>query len=393
MKKYLIPLLMVSHFVQAAPMTNEEASLIESSRATFAHELHLMASDLIDDLVYQWTQSPPFDSKTKVVLLAVNIPMGLNARLEAFLENHFFNLITLHPESNLIPVYCAACTSLTTLAQNGQTVLGRGIDVLPDLAKDLGKSEKNAVGLYLDFDIETSDLVLRSRLVSLDSDRRIVGAYTASTSSSNPPLLREMNPLVSTGEAREAYLNVLKNRSPVAIPIRFSIDFFQPASEDETSISLPPMLWTQLGLETWVSRRREWLGGIMLGVSSFPRTYDAKSVSARLSRLLSDTYSLVSPNYYWYLETGYFEVEGPAATIFEAHDRLTPRDILDQANGTEHRPKAAEGKIKIGLELRFRQLYSAEVFGEQLPNQSKNENLGKTFGVFHAWGMGMGVTL
>lgn len=381
---------------QAASANNpvDEPEVMEvAARSDMAGYLHLMAADLLDELVYRWTENPTFGSPTRVVLVELGVPMGLNGNFQGFLEDRFFDLLTQHPETSMIPVHCGLCTELTVVSDPSGTFMGRGADVMPDF-KQL-PNWQNTKGLYLNFAIQGTELVLRSRLVNLDAERRIIAAQTLATSSSQPPLLRATKPLVSAEEVRREYISLLKEQDAIEIPIRVSVSFFaaSPKSMAGQTITLPPMMWLQAGAETWISQRRRWLGGFFLGLSSMPETYDAWALGGRFSRLLGSGYRLATPNYYAYLETSYMELSGPASSLFRSNEVRTPDEIINEYRDRDQPLKITDGRIKLGVEMHLKSFYRAEAFLEVMPNQLENENLGKHAGIAHAWGFGMGVVL
>lgn len=374
---------------------DESTFLAETTRGSVANQLHLMAADLLDELVYRWTENPIVPKETPVILLNLNVPLGLNQSFAAILEDHFIDLVHKNPQTLIRLIYCGACTALTVTSDGHQTIMGQGYDLgLPP--NSLAAKNRELKALSLDFSLEGAELVLRARISSLAPQRELLAATTLATSSSSPPLLRSADHIISAQEAREEYVSILEQRPQIEVPIRMSVEFLLTQgsqSQGSEAIVQPPMVWLQTGIETWITRQRRWTGGVFMGVSSIPRTYDAWSLGSRVQGLLGHSYSLSTPNFYTFLELSYYEISGVSAIYFNSDEELTPRDIIDRYQDRDIPLKATGGRIKLGFEMRLRQFYRAEVFVETLPGLEKNKNFAPFSGVIHGWGFGMGVTL
>ncbi|MEM6928238.1 MAG: hypothetical protein AAF602_14995, partial [Myxococcota bacterium] len=134
---------------------------LERIRAQFANQVHLSAFDLVDEMVYGWTQEPAFADPTPVVLASVTVPVGLGTGLSALLENHIAEVLVAHPQTNVKLVHCPTCTQVTVHSGPTATVIARGIDN-PAVWEELG-AKSDHVALFVDVEAEGTFLVLRAR--------------------------------------------------------------------------------------------------------------------------------------------------------------------------------------------------------------------------------------
>ncbi len=311
-----------------------QAAQAEALRRTMGNDLHLRGRDLLDELVYGWTKSAPFSVETPVIVGDVTVPFGFGSGLEALLENHLTGLVLKHPESKLRLAYCPSCAQLVVHSDKDGTVISRGVDqpaVLARLAKEAGASH----ALFLDFEAEGSALVLRATLTALDATRTIVWTRTLSSSTASGALLRAGDTLKSAEEAKAEYLDALKQRGPISIPLKLSLLFFARPSPDTGTggIPAPVIVWLQSGAELAINHARDWTGTILIGGTFVPLLYNGLMLEARLQRLVSGAAtSLTHPNLSVFVSGAVSTLNGPAALLLRDEVPTLP-DLL-AATGT-----------------------------------------------------------
>ncbi|MFZ9886685.1 MAG: hypothetical protein ACO3JL_04195 [Myxococcota bacterium] len=343
---------------------------IERLRDEHARELHLYASDLLDELVLAYKAAPPFGQQTAVVLADVTAPLGYGSGLEAMLENHFTELLLRHPEANLTLVHCPACHAVTTHSDRRATVIGKGIDQ-PAALRALGIESGSLYALFLDFEAEGPALVLRARIVSLTESLPLVHARTLTTSTSVAPLLRSGDFLVTADQARREYLDALASRGPFTIPLRFAVSAFAPGvpSFDEfdnegVNIPLPPLLWLQTGAEFAFHHSRAFTGSFIVGGTYVPLLYSGYMVQGRIHRLLTGSEaSLRYPNLYLFGGGSLVGLHGPVTLLLEQQPSL---NALYQSLGGDTGPTFYPA-AQAGLDLRLGNRVAIAVYGESAP--------------------------
>ncbi|MDX2010322.1 MAG: hypothetical protein SFW67_09035 [Myxococcaceae bacterium] len=344
---------------------------VELLRAEVASELQLQAAGLLDELVYGWTQEPPFPVDTPVVLTGVTVPVSLGTGLEAYLENHLASLVTKNPKSHVQLVHCPACSAWVVRSGPVGTVVTRGYDDPEALAQGgLGPGGKHA--LFLDFEAEGASLVLRARLTTLDPSLRIVAARTLTTSTSKPALLRSGERLVSAQEARKEYLEALGGRGLFLVPVRFGVRAY--ATGTNTNFGNVPFLWLSTGLEAAFSQARAWTASINAGFSWLPQSHVAVMAQGRISRLLTgSSTSLTWPDLYGFFGAGVMYGQGRSMLAFR-NTNPTIDDIIN--TNTNNEPRATLGLFSLGLELRVKNRISLIAFLETLPAIEITDNIG-----------------
>lgn len=378
--------------LMSAQALGNPKAVSERTRAEMAHELQFYAQDLLDELIYQWAKNPPLPEASRVVVMGINVPIGLNSQLSIMLEDHLFELLLKNPKTGLKPVHCVACSALVTRTSESGTVIGRGTQILP--LTQLMPPQNADLALYLDIEAEGSKLVLRARLVQLTKDLPIVAVKGLTTSTANAPLLRDPANLKSAEEVKKDYLDVLSRRFALTFPVRIATSLFLGAESDDPEIvAIPPLIWLKLGAETSTTRDDLWTGGLHIGISSLPKSHDAWSFSGRLSRLLTnEVRSLSRPDLYFFLEAGYLEMVGPSAIIFKSNQQLTPGEIIAKDKKEKTDPKASETFVRFGFESRIKEFYRFGIFAEGYLNQQKNKNLKNSNGI-QAYGFEFGFAL
>lgn len=354
-----------------SPTERTQQAELERLRAAVADEIQLSVYDLIDELVYGWSKDPVFDKTTPVVLAGVSVPVGLGTGLAALAENHLASVIGQNPATNVQFVYCPTCTAVVVHSGPEATVLSRGIDD-PAVLEALG-AETGRHALFVDIEAEGTWLVLRARLTRLTPELPIVWSHTLASSASTPSLLRQPHDLKSAQEARQEYLDALRERGPITVPLRFVVRTYdQPG--DDSGVPPPPFLWLQSGVELGTTEARAWTSSLLVGYSFIPQAYQGLMAQARLSRLLTGrARSLTKPNLYGFVGAAVLTVWGPATAPFQ-DDVLSADDILTVLAGDD--PRTTFGGLHAGLDLRLGERIGFSSFLETLPAHADNQNLG-----------------
>lgn len=342
------------------------------ARAEVGGELTLLAYDLLDELVLGWAESPPFPSSTPVVLAQVNAPVGMGSGLSARLENHLGAALLAHPRTNLRLVHCPACTAFVFHSGPEGTVIGRGVDDPALLARLAGEGERHA--LFLDLEAEGTTLVLRARLTRLEPELPIAWSRTLSTATGIPALLRDPTSLKSAEQARREYLDVLRGRDRIDVPIRLTARTYRrPASGEGTGP--PPFLWLQSGVELAPSPTRAWTGSLLVGYTFLPEAYQGLMAQGRIQRLLSGrARSTTRPDLYAFFGVAAIHVWGDAVSSFQ-EEALSSDDLLLLLE-EDRDARRSFGALHGGLDLRLGPHLGLSGFLELMPEYSRSENLG-----------------
>ena len=366
--------------------------LVQRTRTQF-NRLELMAVDLVDELVYVWGRSLPVRPQSRVYLAGVAPPLGVRAAFTEFVENHFYGLVTSQLPGDIAWVHCPGCSTLSVFSHQQRTVMGPRHLVEPNAGDQIAQYADYLC--YLDFAVEGSELVLRARILDPQDHHRIVFAKTLASHSSKPPLLRQHHRLASAQEARQSYMNVLSEKPNYQLPIRLLTKIFPAPSQSGPAMpASPAMLWLEVGAEFYLSPARRWFAGFYGGVASMPEAYDGFALGGRFGFLaLRPFHSLVEPNLYGYMAVAYQELVGPGAELFIYKERRRIDQIRADITETKITPKVSLPAIRIGMELKAKNSFTAGVFLEGFPSEDKNENLGKVASAFHAYGFEFGVTL
>lgn len=350
---------------------------VDALRGQVADQVHLAAFDLIDELVYGWTNEPLFESPTPVVLAGVTVPVGLGTGLEAQLEDHLVSVLTQNPTTHLQLVHCPACTAVVVHSGPEATILSRGIDDPAVLAELGAATGKNA--LFIDIEAEGTWLVLRARVTRLTPDLPIVWSHTIATSSSVPSLLRQPDALKSAAEAREEYLDALRGRGRIFIPARVAIRSYKGPG-DGGGVPPPPFLWLESGVELSPNDSRAWTSSLLVGYSFIPQAYQGLMGHVRIDRLVTGrTRSLTHPDLYAFFGGSVITVWGPATASFQ--DQILNADQLLAAAAGEG-PRTSFGALQLGVDLRVGNRIGISTFLETIPDLANSENLGDYVRVF-----------
>lgn len=344
---------------------------VETLRQEVAGQIQLRAYDLLDELVYEWTQHPIFETDTPLVLADVSVPVGFGSGLEALVENHFVHLAIENRRTHVVLAHCPQCTAMVVHSGAKGTLVSRGADD-PEVLAAAGALAASQHALYLDFEIEGSSLVLRARITRLEKALPIIYAKTLSSSTSSAALLRSGDQLKSAGEARAEYLDALQGRSAYVIPFRIGVRSY--ASREGAYVTSAPFVWLQVGAEAAFSQARAWTGSVSAGVSWSPQTHEGVMVQGRLSRLLSGSVSsLTHPDLYGFLGASLIYVRGSDALAFSD---VAPSidNLASQLKGTP--PTATFAAFQFGLELRVKNRLGVGVFLEGAPALDDAQSIG-----------------
>lgn len=344
---------------------------LERVRGQVADQVQLSAYDLVDELVYGWTQDPVFGKPTPVVLAGVTVPVGLGTGMQALVENHIAAVLIQNPASHVQLAHCPSCTAVVVHAGPEGTVISRGLDnpaVLEELGGAAGKH-----ALFIDIEAEGTWLVLRARLTQLTPDLPIVWSHTASTSAATPALLRQPDAIKSAADARQDYLDALHDRGPFTIPLRFVVrSYAQP--DGRTGVAPPPFIWLQTGVELGATDAQAWTSSLLVGYSFIPQAYQGLMGQARISRLLTGrARSHTRPDLYVFVGGAVMTVWGPATASFQ-EEALTADDIITSLG--EDGPRNSFGALHVGLDLRIGNRIGLSSFLETMPSLRRSDNLG-----------------
>ncbi|MCA9541797.1 MAG: hypothetical protein KC620_23030 [Myxococcales bacterium] len=341
-------------------LTAEEAEQVELEklRREVAGEVQLTAFNLLDELVYQWVQAPPFAAETPVFIADVTVPVGLGTGLAGLVENHLAELLLAHPNTRVVLADCPACKAVMVHSGKQGTVISRGFDNPEALDRLGGIGARH--GLFIDFAAEGAWLVLRARITRLTPDLPIVWSRTLPASVGAPSLLRQSTGLKSADQARREYLDALHERRPFRIPISFTIRAY--AAGDDVAIAPAPVVWLTSGLELPLTDAQRWKTSLVLGYSWVPEAYEGYMAQARISRLISgETVSLTGPDVYLFLGGALMTLTGDAVAQFFA-DNATDR--------------ATFGGLHLGFELRVGNRIGASLFIETMPAYNDSTRIG-----------------
>jgi len=355
------------------PVERSRDAALEQARARMADQIQLSAYDLVDELVYGWTQEPVFDKPTRVVLAQVGVPVGLGTGLQALVENHLSHALIAHPRTRMRPVHCPACTQVVVHSGPRATVVARGIDS-PEAFEALG-IDGGMHALFVDLEAEGSSLVLRARLTRLSPDLPIVWSRTLTTSSATPALLRDPDALVSAEEAREQYLDALRDRGPVHVVARLGIRTYARPDQGTGGLPPPPFPWLQIGIEAAATPARDWMVDVVFGGSFIPQAYQGLLAETRILRLVTGrSRSHVRPDLYAFFGAAVMTVWGPATGAFQVQP-FTTDDLIRSQQGEA--PRSLWGSFEVGLDLRLGNRLGVAAYLETLPALRRSQNLGE----------------
>lgn len=365
-------LLLWATVAAANPIERAQVAELERVRARVADQVQLSAYDLVDELVWRWTQEPVFPAPTPVVLASVTVPVGLGTGMQALLENHVNHVIGQNPTTHVVLAHCPACTSVVVHSGPEGTIVARGIDQ-PDILSELGVSSGQHA-LFLDLEAEGAHLVLRARITRLTPDLPIVWSHTLASSTSSAALLRDASALKSASDARKEYLDALRERGPVSVPLRFAVKTYARMDRWSPGVPPPPFAWLQTGVELAPTEGRAWAGSVVVGYSFIPQAYQGIMAQGRIHRLLTGRVrSTVHPDLYAFAGVAATSVWGPATAPFR-REVVTADDIIQDKD--LEGPRTAFGSLQLGLELRLGSRIGMATYLEMLPDLVNSQNIG-----------------
>ena len=366
------------------PALPDEVSLLERSRAAVAAELQLMSADLLDEFIFGLKANPIFATRSDIVLAGVNVPYGFGAGMTAYLENHFAELILKNPETRMQLVHCPECSAVVAHSGPRATIMGRGLRLNEFLSSaGIGTIAKYAI--FLDIEAEKSQLVLRGRVTEIRENLPIVYARTISTSTTSPVLLRSPANLKSASEARQEYLDILRNSPFFSFPIRVGVHNFALSQNNTTTdsfgrpsaggaIVIPPLVWFIVGAETSFSQSRVWTAEFNLGITNQIDSHDGWLAGGRFSRLISGRMrSLTEPDLYLVVGGAVTNLRGSTAATFRK-STINVADIIADRTGAQ--PRASFSSFRLALEARVKNRVSLTAFLESMPAFAGSQNFG-----------------
>ena len=361
-----VALLPLSAFAADEDLIDAQKAQVEALRADIAGQIQLQAYDLIDELVYGWTQQPPFDAETSVVLADVNVPVGFGSGLQALIETHFAGVITRNRASRVVLTHCPACSSLLVHSGAKGTIVSRGVDQ-PEALMRVGAESGSLFALFLDFEAEGAALVLRARITELKPSLPIVYARTVSTSVSSASLLRTGDKLKSASEARQEYLDALRERGPLLVPVRMGVRTYAPPPQGSgQAFGSLPYIWVTAGAEISLSQARAWTASASLGATYMPQLHSGWLAQGRVARLLTgNTHSLTRPDLYGFAGVSMITIIGPGAYTFKP-GVATIDDLIAAATGLSN-PTITFAAFQFGVELRVKNRIGFSVYLESAP--------------------------
>ena len=355
----------------ASPVELAQMRELERARARVAGQVQLAAYDLVDELVYGWTERPPFSQPTPVVVVSVTVPVGLGTGLQALLENHLAAAVTANPSTGVQLVHCPQCTSVVVRSGPEATVVARGID-LPEVLEELG-AETGRHALFVDVEAEGAFLVLRARITRLTPELPIVWSHTLASATSAPALLRQPHDLKSAADARAEYLAALRDRGPLAVPVRVGVRAY--ARRPDSGLGAAPFIWLQSGVELGTDSGRAWTGSLLAGYSLVPQAHQGLMGQARVQRLITGrARSTLRPDLYAFVGGAVMSVWGPSTAVFRP--RALGADELLTDSALED-PRTSFGAIHFGLDLRVGNRMGLSSFLETIPSLNNSGNLGE----------------
>ncbi len=363
-----------SSYAQAPSVRELQRAQMEQLRGQIASQIQLQAYDLLDELVYAWTQKPPFPVETPVVLADVTSPVGFGSGLDALIENHFAALVTNNRKGNVQLAHCPQCTSIVVQAGAKGTVVSRGVDN-PEALEKLGGLSGSKHALFLDFEAEGSSLVLRARITELQPALPIVYARTLTTSTSSPALLRTPERLKSATEARQEYMDALEKRGLFLVPLKVGVRMYAEPEEGSSPVATAPYVWLQIGAEAALTQARAWTASAHLGGTWTPQVHTGWLAGARISRLLTgSTVSLTRPDLYGFAGLNVISIHGQGARTFKQGQLPNMVDIVNNAGRADFHSTFAA--LQLGAELRVKNRIGVSFYLENLPGLGNAQGIG-----------------
>ncbi len=332
--------------------------------------IHYMAQDLIDDLVYEWLENPPFNAETLVSLVEVSGPIGLDHGFVQSVENRLFQLLKVNPHTQIKLSYCSICMQYIAKANPEKTVFSRVIDQ-PEALEYLSKAYPSRKALSLQFEAEGKDLVLRASIFELTQDQKIVWANSFNTVFTARRLLREDSPLKSQTMARDEQMKILSRKDPMEFVTRISFRSFDanPSGLPSTFNAVAPLIFLEQSFEGIKLPDQDLRLALDIGFTSIQNAYEGWLVGGHVANLLlRKTPSLMNPDIYFIAGFHFIRLRGPGALVFGSQ-QLDINQILN----TKAEPKASMVGWKWGFETHIKHRFGAFTVLEYYPVLKKSK--------------------
>lgn len=327
-------------------------------------DLRLMASDLIDDVVYSWLQSRPVPGSgpTNLIVAEIQAPVGIDTRFEQDMENHLFEDLRANPQLPIKLVHCSLCRQWVTVSNPKRTVMARTLS-LPEGREELAQyPHLNALSLH--FDVIGRDLVLWAEIYEVAPPQRVLWAQRYSHSTSARSVLRDPNHLVSIGEAREEQKRLIAGRETIQAVTRFPIRTFAGKKDNRSGANeISPLIFLEQSFESVLSPRRNRRAGLSVGVTSIKGSMQGWSFGASFAQLLfRNEPSLTEPDVYVRAAVNYLRLEGSGAAVF-SKNQIDVNKLINSGDD----PRASLTAFQLGLEAHVKYRFGFNVFFEYIP--------------------------
>ncbi len=341
--------------------------------------IRLMGTDLVDEMIYSWTQHPPLPNKTSLILAEISAPVGLDERFRSTVENRLYKLLEENPQLETSLNYCSVCQQFVAYSNPEKTIMSRGIDQ-PQVIENLVKENRSNYGLSLHFEAVARSLVLRATIFEMQGPQKIVWARVYTTSMSSRRILRQAHPLISQHEARQQQLKILNQRDDMEVVTRFIIRQFNSSGS-----AVPSMIFAEQSFEAVPLPYKNTRMAFTIGFTSIADSMEGWSVGGHLARLMiRKRPHLFLPDFYWFFGGHHLRLRGPNAAIYG----LGSID-LSSYNGE---PKTSLTAWRLGFESHIKFRFGMMVFIENLPLLKSNSFISQSsfLGIpYHNFGMGV----
>ena len=330
-------------------------------------DLRLMASDLVDDVIYSWLQNPPVSGPADFIVAEIDAPIGIDKRFETDIENHLFELVRANPRLPISLVHCAVCRQWMAVSGPKRTIIGRALEQ-PEGQEQLSHYP-HLHALSLHFDVVGTDLVLWAELYEVASPQRVVWSQRYAHATTARVLLRDPNHLISIPEAREEQKRILAGRETIQAVTRFPIRTFKGAGSTGGATQVAPLLFLDQSLEAILSPHRNKRAGLSLGVTSIKGSMQGWSFGTSYQQLLfRDEPSLTEPDLYLRAAVTFMRLEGPGAAVFSGNQI----DVAHLINSNDD-VRASLTTYQIGLEAHIKYRFGVSVFLEYIPQLEESQ--------------------
>lgn len=348
-------------------------------------DIRWMGTDLVDEFVHDMELNPPFSLQTLVALTEISAPVGLDSRFETLAENHLYDLLKAHSQTNIQLGFCSACRKFVVKSTRSGTFLSRGSDQ-PELLRSLSAAEGAKYGLSLHYEAENDTLTLRAQIYQLtEPGQPIIWARVYNIQTSARLALQSDKNLMTLKEAQKTQEDIIRGREPLEWVSRVTATIYTAKGAEAIGA---PLLFAEQSVEGVLLPRRNRRMALTVGATSIEKSITGYKVGGHFAQLLFRSEpSLVSPDLYGFFGFHFVRLRGPGALPFSEGqiDALRALKISTE-------PKASFVSYRIGLEVHAKHRFGAVLFLENSPTLNKNEFfVTETFlGIpYHAYGMGM----